>query len=123
MIQFIKDSVRELKHVVWPTKKETGNFFILVLTILTLFWIYLFIFSNVFSTIVFGLKDLVRGESISNTEAVDTSFLDDISITSSGETLDVAEEEPFSDTEEEISTDLWDAETPTEEASDVELAE
>jgi len=37
MIQFFKDSFRELRHVVWPTKEETKNFFIIVLTVLILF--------------------------------------------------------------------------------------
>jgi len=37
MITFIKDSFRELRHVVWPTKQETKNFFIVVITLLILF--------------------------------------------------------------------------------------
>ncbi|MBT3726333.1 preprotein translocase subunit SecE [bacterium] len=37
MIQFFKDSVRELKHVVWPTRAETKAHFIVVLVILILF--------------------------------------------------------------------------------------
>jgi preprotein translocase SecE subunit len=37
MIQFIKDSVRELSHVVWPTREETRNFFLVVLVILIAF--------------------------------------------------------------------------------------
>jgi len=57
MIQFLKDSLREIKHVVWPTRKETQKYFVLVLILLVLFGTYLFIFSNIFSTIVLGLKD------------------------------------------------------------------
>ncbi len=60
MITFIKDSFRELKHVVWPTKEETKKFFIVVLTILILFWIYLFIVGSLFSNAIFALKDLVK---------------------------------------------------------------
>lgn len=83
MIQFLKDSVREIKHVVWPTRKETQKYFLLVLWILIVFGTYLFLFSNVFSTIVFGIKDAVSGgQSAVSTEAVNTDFLDDI--TSSG---------------------------------------
>jgi len=37
MIQFFKDSIRELKHVVWPTKEETTKYFIIVVTILVVF--------------------------------------------------------------------------------------
>lgn len=59
MIQFVKDSVRELKHVVWPTKDETKKFFMIVLTILTLFWVYLFIASTIFSETLLFLKNIV----------------------------------------------------------------
>ena len=59
MLQFFKDSLRELKHVVWPTRKETQKYFSLVLAILVFFGVYLFIFSNVFSEILFALKGLV----------------------------------------------------------------
>jgi len=33
LIQYLKDSVRELKKVTWPTKKETTNYTILVIMI------------------------------------------------------------------------------------------
>lgn len=57
MISFVKDSLREIKHVVWPTKAETRKYFLVVLTVLVLFGIYLFIFSNIFSYVMFFLKD------------------------------------------------------------------
>ena len=59
MIQFFKDSFRELKHVVWPTKDETKNFFIVVLVILIAFGLYLFIASTFFSEAMFYIKWLV----------------------------------------------------------------
>ena len=60
MIQYFKDSVRELKHVVWPTREETRNFFIVVMVILIAFWLYLFAASTVFSEIMFFLRDLIN---------------------------------------------------------------
>ncbi len=60
MITFVKDSVRELKHVVWPTRKETANFFSIVVIVLILFGLYLFVASTVFSEIIFTLKDFVN---------------------------------------------------------------
>lgn len=57
MINFFKNSFRELKHVVWPTRKETINYFVIVLIILTLFWIYLFLASTFFSEAIIYLKD------------------------------------------------------------------
>ncbi len=58
MLQFIKDAVRELRHVVWPTKKETQKFFWLTLLLLIVFGIYLFVFSQIFSETLFALKEI-----------------------------------------------------------------
>lgn len=60
MLQFLKDSVREFKHVVWPTHAETKKYLFTVLVILVLFGIYLFFASTVFSEILYGLKDVVN---------------------------------------------------------------
>jgi len=59
-MNFIKDSIRELQHVVWPTREETIKYFIIVLTTLILFGIYLTIFNFIFSEWLFTLKDLVK---------------------------------------------------------------
>jgi len=67
MIQFFKDSVRELTHVVWPTREETKNFFIIVMIILTLFWLYLFIASTIFSEIMLYLRNTFWWIGYSNT--------------------------------------------------------
>ena len=57
MIQFFKDSIRELKHVVWPTREETRNFFLVVMVILISFGLYLFIASTVFSEAMLYLRE------------------------------------------------------------------
>lgn len=59
MIQFFKDSFRELRHVVWPTNEETKSFFIIVLVILILFWLYLFITGSIFSEWMLYLRKIV----------------------------------------------------------------
>ena len=59
-MQFIKDSWRELKHVVWPTKEETRKYFLIVVLLLIVFGIYLFVFSNLFSFLLFKAKDMVH---------------------------------------------------------------
>lgn len=56
MITFLKDSLRELKHVVWPTRAEAKKFFIVVVTVLVLFGIYLFVTGTAFSEVLFYLK-------------------------------------------------------------------
>ncbi|MDQ7009840.1 MAG: preprotein translocase subunit SecE [Candidatus Gracilibacteria bacterium] len=67
MIKYIKDSIRELKHVVWPTREETNGYFITVVIVLIAFGLYLFIASTVFTKGLFGLKDIVDNNSVENT--------------------------------------------------------
>jgi preprotein translocase SecE subunit len=59
MITFFKDSVRELKHVVWPTRTETKKYFVMVISILIVFGLYLFLASTVFAEIMQVLRSLV----------------------------------------------------------------
>lgn len=99
---FIKGAIREFKHVVWPTRKETQKFFGLVLVILTAFGVYLFIASNIFSGVIFSLKDIfgtgeqVTGQSGLTEEEIDALFSDEVQIetssTASGDTLSWASE-------------------------------
>jgi len=55
MITFIKDSFRELQHVVWPTREETKSYFMMVLVTLILFGLYLFIANTVFSELILNV--------------------------------------------------------------------
>ena len=55
MITFIKDSFRELQHVVWPTREETKSYFMMVLVTLILFGLYLFIANTIFSEIILNV--------------------------------------------------------------------
>ncbi len=84
MIGFIKASLREFNHVVWPTRKETKKYFIIVVTILVTFWLYLFIVSTIFSKSFFYIKNLFNWTtSIENTSTeldLDSINFDDNSI-------------------------------------------
>ncbi len=57
-MKFIKDSIRELKHVVWPTREETKKYFLIILIFIVLFGSYLFIFNNIFGEIIIQLKNI-----------------------------------------------------------------
>lgn len=59
-MNFIKDSAREIKHVVWPTKEETLKYFLIVVSILIFFWLYLFIFSTIFGNSLQYIKSIVN---------------------------------------------------------------
>ena len=65
-MKFIKDSVREFKHVVWPTREETKKYFVIVLVVLILFGLYLFIANTIFSKGVFGVRDYINPSSSVN---------------------------------------------------------
>ena len=91
MINFFKDSVRELKHVVWPTRAETNKHFIVVVVMLVLFWIYLFLASILFTESLFWLKWILNTsepsiipaevENVLDTHSQSTWIIEDSSIT------------------------------------------
>lgn len=58
MMKFLKDSFRELKHVVWPSKQDTIKFFSIVVVTLVLFWAYLTFADFIFREGLFALRDL-----------------------------------------------------------------
>ena len=60
MIQFFKNSFRELRHVVWPTAKETRKYFFVVVGVLVAFGLYIFAASTLFTNVIFYLKDLIK---------------------------------------------------------------
>lgn len=105
--QYVKDSIRELKHVVWPTSEETRNYFIIVVAVLILFGLYLTIVWTIFEEWLFGLKDLVWGSSTQST--IDPSAFIDTLETPSVEVIDVNAEvaEPAVDV---IDPVLWEEE-------------
>ena len=75
MFKFFSDSIRELRHVVWPTRVETKKYFIIVLSILICFWLYLFVASTLFSEILFWVKQMIHSDNVfSNTPVFDTDF-------------------------------------------------
>lgn len=60
MITFLKDSFREIKHVVWPTPADTRKYFFIVVGVLIAFGLYVFAASTLFTNVIFALKDLVK---------------------------------------------------------------
>ena len=82
MIKYIKDSVRELKHVVWPTRAETTNYFVIVTVVLVLFGLYLFIASTLFTKGLFGLKDIVSNNKSVNEITLPENVNSDLKIIS-----------------------------------------
>lgn len=69
-MNFIKNALRELKHVVWPTREETKKYFIVVLLVLIAFGVFLFVFGSLFGNTLRWLKNMVNpvDTSTQNTE-------------------------------------------------------
>ena len=72
--KYVKDSIRELKHVVWPTREEANNYFITVVLVLIAFGIFLFIASTLFTKSLFGLKDFVDSKKTTITENIENTI-------------------------------------------------
>ena len=69
-MNFIKNALRELKHVVWPTREETKKYFVIVLSVLVAFGLFLFVFGSLFGNTLRWLKNIVNpsAPSITTTE-------------------------------------------------------
>jgi preprotein translocase subunit SecE len=51
-IQYLKDTATEMKHVSWPTQKQTTIFTVLVIVISLLTAAYLGVFDYIFSKVL-----------------------------------------------------------------------
>ena len=60
MFKGIRNAFSEFEHVVWPTKKETQQYFIVTVITIICFCIFLFVLGSAFSNGLFGLKETVN---------------------------------------------------------------
>ena len=65
-MSFIKESLKEFDHVVWPTPAETKKYFVTVVSMIIALTILLFVIGSVFSTALFEAKKLIA-PSVSTT--------------------------------------------------------
>lgn len=56
-MSFIKESIKEFDHVVWPTPTETRKYFVTVVTMITVLTILLFAIGTAFSVGLFTAKN------------------------------------------------------------------
>jgi preprotein translocase SecE subunit len=57
MFKFLKESIKEFDHVVWPTQEETKKYFSFVCTFIAVFATFLFIVGSLFSAGIFSARD------------------------------------------------------------------
>ncbi|EKD66232.1 MAG: hypothetical protein ACD_49C00059G0005 [uncultured bacterium (gcode 4)] len=60
MINFLKESIKEFEHVVWPTQNETKKYFLIVTGVIVWLTIFLFIVSSLLSAGLFFAKDNIN---------------------------------------------------------------
>lgn len=60
MINFLKESIKEFEHVVWPTQSETKKYFLIVTWIIVSLTVFLFIVSSLLSAGLFFAKDTIN---------------------------------------------------------------
>lgn len=103
-MNFIKNALREFKHVVWPTREETKKYFVVVMAVLCAFGLYLFIVWNIFSEILFWLKNFVNPNSWASAEIQLPEWLEGLELTPSD----------IPDVTGENSVDQWVTESESE---------
>ena len=60
MVNFIKDSLAELEHVVWPTHIETKKFFQAVVSIIVAMTLFTYILTVIFSNGFFAIREKIH---------------------------------------------------------------
>lgn len=60
MLRFLRESIKEFDHVVWPTRRETVRYFTVVVSTIVAFSIFLFVVGTAFSTSLFSLREMVN---------------------------------------------------------------
>lgn len=55
-MSFIKESMKEFDHIVWPTPSETKKYFVTVVSMITVLTVFLFIVGTAFSVGLFAIK-------------------------------------------------------------------
>ena len=55
-MSFIKESMKEFDHIVWPTSTETRKYFVTVVSMITILTILLFAIGTIFSVGLFAAK-------------------------------------------------------------------
>jgi len=91
MANFIKDSMAELEHVVWPTHLETKKFFQIVVSVIAGMTVFTYLLTLMFSNAMIETRKLIHapkaadisGSPTLNTDAVtvDAQTADGQSIT------------------------------------------
>lgn len=64
MFKFLKESMKEFDHVVWPTNKEAKKYFTIVVSFIVTFTILIYVVWTFFSFVLFYAKDTINPSKI-----------------------------------------------------------
>jgi preprotein translocase SecE subunit len=64
MIHFIKEALKEIEHVVWPTRVETRKYFTIVTSMIVVAATVLFVFGTGVSTAMFAIRKITPHEVV-----------------------------------------------------------
>lgn len=68
-MSFIKDSMKEFDHIVWPTASETKKYFVTVVSMIVVLTILLFLVGTALSSALFSLKSQLGSTAPTTTTA------------------------------------------------------
>lgn len=60
MLNFLKESMKEFKHVAWPTNKETKKYFSIVSWLIASLTVILYVIGTIFYSALFISKDAIN---------------------------------------------------------------
>ncbi len=86
MLRFLRESVKEFDHVVWPTRRETVRYFTVVVSTIVAFSIFLFVVGTTFSTSLFSLREIINPNASLPQASQNVPDIDIQSLLSSGST-------------------------------------
>jgi preprotein translocase SecE subunit len=91
MANFLKESLAELEHVVWPTHLETKKFFQVVVTIIVLMTIFTYSLTLIFGNSLFAIRGWIHTPATADLSGSPT--IEPINITTdSGQEIKVSAE-------------------------------
>lgn len=79
MTNFLKESVAELEHVVWPTHLETKKFFSVVVSVIAGMTLFTYLLTLLFSNGMFEIRNMIHAPAsvdLSGSPAVTTTPLE-----------------------------------------------
>lgn len=68
-MSFIKESMKEFDHIVWPTPAETKKYFVTVVSMIAVLTVFLFVVGTLFSAGLFAIKRQVTPVQTTTTTA------------------------------------------------------